>query len=163
RADAVIREIDRPLDVRDLPDGQLAVGHRVLSDVGCWPFALNRQRLDREHLLAPAERVDSVVDDLMLGRGPSAPGGHGEQGEDTQQLFHAGSLLQLAACGWLLAARFLRWVLAACFLLLASCGSLLAARCLLLASCGSLLASPPLAAAGLVAAGLSLLAAGGRK
>src|SRR5262249_13996055 len=135
--------IDRPLELRDLPDGQLAVGHRVLSDVGCWPFALNRQRLDSEHLLAPAERVDSVVDDLMLGRGLGAPGGGGDDGNHAQQLLHARSLLQLDACCLLL-------LLAACFLRLA-CG------CSLLAACCSLLASPPLAAAGLAAAGLSLL------
>ncbi len=77
-AHAVIRQVDRARELRDLPDRQFAIGHRVLPDVWRRPLAFNRQRLYIQDLLPAAHRVGSVDRGLKFGRCPGTPAGGDE-------------------------------------------------------------------------------------
>ena len=67
-AGAAAREIDRALELGDLPHRQLAVRHGVLADVRRRALALDDDGLRRLETILAAERRRRIIDRLLLGR-----------------------------------------------------------------------------------------------
>ena len=89
-----VPRVDDSLELRDFPDRQVAVRHRVLPGVGRRPLAFDGQRLDRQNLLAAAQRIRGIDDGLQFRRRPVArTDGQGDQ-QDGRSELHGSSLTQ---------------------------------------------------------------------